>query len=200
MMSATATSMPRRWIERWSKRQRLASTLSRQEELEITLPAQRWWPLSLAGLGLTLLMPVTAPVVGTVGALLTLSTAWPLLQESGDALQERRFAVAMLSTGVIVGGVMTNHTIVAGLVSSVHHAWQAIYERLALAGMEADEATQEITIVRCQCVGQTAEGEPILRYLVETNGGYDREGFNTMDELRQSLLERLDGTTTPTKS
>ena len=199
-MSATTTSMPRRWIECWSVRQRLASTLSRQEELEITLPAQRWWPLSLAGLGLTLLMPVTAPVVGTVGALLTLSTAWPLLQESGDALQERRFDVAILSAGAIVGGLMTNHVIVAGVVSSVHYTWQAIHERLALAGMEADDATQEIYIVRCQRVGQTAEGEPILHYLVETNGGNDREGFTDMDELRRSLLERLDGTTTPTKS
>lgn len=192
-MGATATGMFGWDTERWSKRQRLASALALQEEMAIVSPAQRWWPLAVTGLGLTLLMPATAPVVGTVGGLLTLSTAWPLLQESGDALQEQRFAVAMLSAGVVVGGLITNHTIMAGVVSSVHHLWQAIHERQALAEMCADGTTQEIYVVRCWCMRVTAAGEPILRYVVETNEGAQREGFTDMDELRRSLLERLDG-------
>lgn len=104
----------------------------------------------------------------------------------------------MLSAGAVVGGVITNHAVVAGVVSSMHHVWQAIHERQVLVAMHADDMTQNIYIVRCQRVGQTAEGTAILRYVVETNGENDREGFTDMDELRRSLLEQLNATATST--
>ena len=106
-MTATATRTLKWWTRGEGKRQWPTSALPQQEEWEIVSTAQRWWPLSVTGLGLTLLMPVTAPIVGTTGTLFTVATAWPLLQESRYALQERRFDVAMLSTGAVVGGYLS---------------------------------------------------------------------------------------------
>ncbi|MCB0097952.1 MAG: hypothetical protein KDE46_19605 [Caldilineaceae bacterium] len=198
-MTATANRTLKWWTRGEGKRQWPTSALPQQEEWEIVSTAARWWPLAVTGLGLTLLMPVTAPIVGTIGALFTVATAWPLLQESRYALQERRFDVAMLSTGAVIGGLMTNHALVASLVASVHHAWQAVHDWQDLARMDADATTQEIYIVRCRHVGESAQEGPILRYVVETNGEDKHEVFTDMEDLRRRLLERLNDTSTSTK-